>query len=680
MTIERHFWTDDLIGELQAGQARLIEQTNHRLIKAIWDFERIQLQALRIFKCAIMHINKKDWLVFPYDDGYQLYSRDIVGRKIVSHIAGGNPQASFFSCKVSVKGKPSLFIAKSPCESMRLFQLLGNHADIVGLFEDQPDLFSDAQASMLNEQVVTFGYESVYVFLDCNSESAYANARHWATKIKKATGPVSLYLVNIARYTTGVCTDIRDCVVNKIEGKHYTVMLQNAEPIQPDRQIGRARIIGKEALRLPDDLLDVVPPLLKDYLAYSSPLTDAPNEFLITPFLACLGALIGKKRFLKMGGISLYPTIWTVLFAGSSELHKSTALSLAKGVFKPVEEVFQEKYKRELAEWTEWKKQCEEDGSHFNEPELVRRTLFCSDSFSDLTFWQAMRDNGSLVSMPGEFTSLWNELSRPRNGMKDFALSIFDAEDLVSRETKSAGRIELYNPVFCIASATTVDNFRKSLTSQELGSGLLQRILPVFMDQRNKKYKALTELPEPDEELFEHISSLLISLMDLESCQVSLSEGGNHLFTEWSHALNKKASRLSEHLSEIPGFAERLSAYGLKFALIFQQFEEQKIMISEQNMRAATMLCDWLFGHIRYMLGNNYIFNRTYTDRLKIRELLEKQPNARVSRTYLMRQSHFSKEQLNKALASEIEAGFIREIKTETAGRPLVAYELNKSK
>jgi len=41
-----------------------------------------------------------------------------------------------------------------------------------------------------------------------------------------------------------------------------------------------------------------------------------------------------------------------------------------------------------------------------------------------------------------------------------------------------------------------------------------------------------------------------------------------------------------------------------------------------------------------------------------------------------MKQSHFSKEKLNKALKSEIEAGFIREIRTETAGRPLIEYAL----
>ncbi len=680
MTTETHFWTENRFGQLRTAQERLPSQRGHHLIQEVWSYERIRLQTLYPFGCAILHRNHNDWLGMPYDQGCQLYSRDIAGRKIIQHIEGSRPEVSFFSCRNSVKGRSSLFIAKSPCETMRLYQTLGNQVDVTGLFEDQATLFSDLQANMLNEQVMKLGYESVYVFLDCNSESAYANAEYWTMKIKEATGPVPVYLVNIARSTAGGCTDIRDCVEKGFKGGHYRELLQRAEVKTFNKQCRNASTTGKENLRLRDDLLDVLPPLLKDYLAYTSPLSDVPDEFLITPFLALLGALIGKKRYVKTGGITLYPSIWTVLFAGSSKLRKSTALGLAKKVFKPVEEVFREEYERALAQWTEEKQQYEAEGLHFDNSEPVRRSLFCSDSFSDLTFWQAMRDNGSLVSMPGEFTSLWNELSRPRNGMKDFALSIFDAEDSVRRETKSAGNIELHNPVFCIASATTVDNFRRTLTSQELGSGLLQRILPVHMDERTKEYQALTELPEPDQELFQHISSILVSLMELESCQVSLSEGAEHLFTEWSHALNKKASEMTEQLSEITGFAERLSAYGLKFALIFQQFEEQKIVISEHNMRAATMLCDWLFCHIQYMLGNNYIFNRIYTDRIKIRELLKKQTNARMNRTDLMKQSHFSKEQLDKVLSSEIEAGFIREIKTDTAGRPLVEYVLNRSR
>lgn len=94
-------------------------------------------------------------------------------------------------------------------------------------------------------------------------------------------------------------------------------------------------------------------------------------------------------------------------------------------------------------------------------------------------------------------------------------------------------------------------------------------------------------------------------------------------------------------------------------------------------MKAAIALAEWLFNHTIYMLDKNYIFNRLYADRLKIRELLEEQTGKQMSRTDLMNLSNFDKEKLDKALASEIDAGKIKELKQDTGGvRPMVSYKL----
>jgi len=504
-------------------------------------------------------------------------------------------------------------------------------------------------------------------------------SKELSQQIKKIIGSLPVYMVNIFDYTSGNCKDITECQLKNMDINQFVSMLKRAEVIEcNDSQHSPEQIIlnSKEDLKLDESLIELLPDVIKDYLKFSSPLSDVPNEFLITPFLAILGALIGKRRYVKIGGITIYPTIWTALFAGSSTLRKSTALSLAKKMFKPIEKVLESKYESEFARWMEKKEICESRNVKFEEPEPIQRTLYGSDSFSDLTFWQAINENESLVSMPGEFTALWNELNKPRNGMKDLALSIFDAEDSIRRVTKSAGSIELNNPVWCMAGATTLDNFQRTLTSQERGSGLLQRILPVYMEERTKKFQALTELPEPDQELFESITQKLIPLINLETKPVSLSDQADQIFTQWNYSLNEKAEELSQSQSDIGGFASRLIAYGLKFALIFQQLDEQTEVISKQNMKAAIGLCDWLFNHIQYMLNHNYIFNRTYSDRLKIRSIIEKQFKGQINRTELMKRSHFSKKQLDKALDSEIESGFIREIRTGTAGRPLVEYAL----
>lgn len=433
--------------------------------------------------------------------------------------------------------------------------------------------------------------------------------------------------------------------------------------------------VTPESLILPKELKELLPPLVQDYLEYSSPLSDVPDEFLFTPFLAVVGSLIGNKRYVQYGEVTTYPVIWTVLFAGSSVLRKSTGLSIAKKPFKQILKHWKDDFDSKHINWRKGKSLAEGNKEPFHEKEPKKSTLYSSDSFSDLTFWEDLEHRGSLTSMPGEFTALWGELTRPRNSMKDLALSIFDAEDSNRRNTKSGGDIELNNPVWNIASATTLENFQRTLTSTERSSGLLQRIIPICITNRTKRYKALTELAEPNEILFTKISTQLFELVHLESKRLTLSDKAEEIYTAWSHNLVDKATQLEKRIDDIGSYTTRLENYGMKFALIFQTIENPHTPISERNMKASIVLCEWILNHIIFMLERNYIFNRQYATRVKIRELLEKQGGI-MNRTDLMNLGHFDKDELNKALLNEMEAGNIEEISTPTNGRPKIEYKL----
>jgi hypothetical protein len=431
---------------------------------------------------------------------------------------------------------------------------------------------------------------------------------------------------------------------------------------------------------LSDNLISKLPPTVKNYLNYASPLSDVPDEFLLTPFLATAAAAIGKTRYVEVGGMQIYPTIWTVLFAGSSTERKTTAINLSQQPFKKTQERYKVQYESELADWTRRKKIAEENDEEFEEEPPQKRTIYNADGFSDLTFWQELSTNGSLISKVSEFTALWSELTRPRNSMKDLALSIFDAEDSIRRVTRSGGDIELNNPVWCLAGATTLSSFQRALSSTERGSGLLQRILPVCVENGTKEFKALTELPRPNADLYHRLNDQMLNVNALEPKAVTIGTDAEKLFTKWSHDLHNRAEKLVNRLADIGGYVSRLNVYGLKFALIFQQLQYPEQPISKDNMQAAIALAEWLFSHQIYMLDKNYIFNRMYADRLKIRELIERQDNQTMSRTDLMNMSHFDKEQLDRTLASEMDAGIIEEDKTDTGGvRPKVKYTLARA-
>lgn len=435
--------------------------------------------------------------------------------------------------------------------------------------------------------------------------------------------------------------------------------------------------ITPEDLTLPNELFEQLPPTVKNYLNYSSPLSDVPDEFLLTPFLAMAGALIGKKRFIEMGGITIYPVIWTVIFAGSSTLRKSTGLNMAKKPFKTVVENWRLFYESKLEQYKLDKQQAKENGESFDRPVPKKKTLYCSDGFSDLTFWEMLRDNENIISVTGEFTALWQELTRSRNSLQDLALQLFDAEDSIRRYTKTAGDIELNNPVWCLAGATTITAFQRSLTATERGSGLLQRILPVTIEERTKPFKAVTELPRPNAELYDRLNRKMETVARLHKAPVQLSGDAEENFTQWSHQLNDRALELENQIADIGGYVSRLNIYGLKFALIFQTLDQPDQPISAGNMQASISLCEWLFNHIVYMLNKNYIFNRFYADRLKIRELLKKNGGA-MKRTDVMNLSHFDREQLDRALENEMEAGYIELIETPTGGRPIREYKYKR--
>lgn len=450
----------------------------------------------------------------------------------------------------------------------------------------------------------------------------------------------------------------------KINGQQADV-----EPKAPPTGTG----ITSEHLKLPSKLLKMLPSVVQKYMDYSSPLSDVPDEFLITPFLAAIGALIGRNRYIELGGITIYPVIWTVIFAGSSTLRKSTALNIAKKPFKKLNEKWRNDYEWELGRYEQGRQQAKDSGEQFDSPEPKKKTLFCSDGFSDLTFWEMLRDSESLISMPGEFTALWLELTRPRNSLQDLALQIFDAEDSIRRNTKAGGDIELNNPVWCLAGATTTAGFQRRLTVTERGSGLLQRILPVIIEERTKPFKAVTELPRPDAELYHDLTEDMKALELLDSKPVPLSVEAEERFTQWSHQLNQKAVKLENSIADIGGYVSRLNIYGLKFALIFQTLDDPDKPISAGNMQASICLCDWLLNHMVYMLKNNYIFNRYYADRIKILELIKK--TGSMNRTDLMNLSNMDKIQLDRALENEIEAGHIVLTEVSTGGRPVREYK-----
>jgi hypothetical protein len=426
---------------------------------------------------------------------------------------------------------------------------------------------------------------------------------------------------------------------------------------------------------LTDELLDLLPKILWVYITqFAERMTDAPREFLLLPFIAMIGGLIGNRRYVKTGVIKTYPVIWTVVIAVSSLIRKTTSMSVAKKPFKRVLDKWEAEHHQLLIQWEHEKKQAEEAKEKFETPKPIKRRLYAPDGFSDLTFWQTMKENLALVSFVTEFTALIKQLSKTYTGMGDFILSLFDAEDNMRRLTRMGGDIELKNPVWCMIGASTLSSIRSVLSNTDRGNGFLQRILVVTYEGR-PNFKAMTELPAPDTFYFSQLSDRLLEISDLDKRDMHLTREAKDRFTEWSHDFFKRSMELEKQIPDIGGYSSRINVYGLKFAMIFQILTDEKADISLKNMEGAIALCEWCFQHQQYMLVNGYVFNRYQADRNQIVDILKKN-NGYLSRTKLMNLSNFDKEQLDRALENEIEAGRVEAIKIETGGRPRYDYQL----
>jgi len=448
--------------------------------------------------------------------------------------------------------------------------------------------------------------------------------------------------------------------------------------------------VKKVDLKMPDKLISSLPDVLQEYFEMMQEETDAPREFLLPPFITIYATLIGNKRYIcGRRSIRIYPVFWTVLFAGSSSFRKSTAIDLAKGQFSELDNKFEQMYQLELIEYDAIKKKIEaadDKDSYSLPPKPIRKELYLSIAFSDATFWEELSEQEMLVSTPGEFTQLWDEVSRPHNSLGDFILEVFDVPNRLRRNTKNLGEMILKKPVWNIVSATTLDNFRSKLSQTNRGSGFLQRILPVCALEKQKHlslltyYKQTLENREIVKQVVQKIADL--RLKDEAAEEMNVDGEAKQRYIEWSHKYAGRALEIEKRVSDFPGFASRLEVYALKYAIVFELMDDpNSLTVSLKSMNAAINIVEWHTKNTLYMLENNYIFDASYADRLNIRELLKNASGKEMTRSKLMQNSNFEKSRLDRALESEIEAGFIEMQEKSTGGsRLLKIYRLVKDK
>jgi len=222
------FWTDDRKKSLTAAQKRLKNNPEHPVIQQANQYDCLELETLQFYGIGLIKKWSKDWLAFPYKTGGQLYRRE--DGKVIRSLKGSSPGQSFFGSRKITGNKDTLYIAKSPRETMLLHQEYGDRGDVIGLATGEQGNVSQGQIEALTGKISASNYSEIYVFLDCDSEAAKITAESFTSELSKALDR-QIKLVNIDDYSGGAFKDVTNCIQAGMDTQTFENMLKESETI-----------------------------------------------------------------------------------------------------------------------------------------------------------------------------------------------------------------------------------------------------------------------------------------------------------------------------------------------------------------------------------------------------------------------------------------------------------------
>ncbi len=427
-------------------------------------------------------------------------------------------------------------------------------------------------------------------------------------------------------------------------------------------------------------------PALREFLSQAAPTTDAPDEFLIPAFLTHWAGVVGNRL---LAPNRLRPNVWIVLFAGSSEIRKSTALTLAGRPHKVIQKRFDEGLKAEWGEYKadrlRWESLDKGQRAEIPEPEKpVAHNLLLPADFSDAGLYMALKQNPiSGVIVAGEFADFHKKLNRDYTAQADAFLSAYDCERM-ARQTRQHELEIIEEPTFSILGATTFENFRRVFHAGETETGFFQRIFPIAISSPTKERKLFLQRSEMERDFIQkeasHIKAWLDCPGDLE---VVIPPDTAEAFSGWerkivTEARGKYGERIGPHI-------ERVVPGCLKLAMICESLEvdnpegQTTLTLSNESLQCAQMLVENLFlPSVNYLLEEEIIYGRERLNEKKVERTL-KAAGSTMDRTALIREARLSSKELDEVICTLQDKGFLEvssehQERKQGGGKPTILY------
>ena len=356
--------------------------------------------------------------------------------------------------------------------------------------------------------------------------------------------------------------------------------------------------------------------LLREYLDYAEPLSDAPLVYHLFVGLTVIGVTLGNRVYIPFGNQRIYPNLWTALLGPSSFYRKTTAIGIGRDLLETFED-----------------------------------NVILPDEFSPERLFKKLQSNPVGLLTWSEFGHALSTFERSyMMGTKEFLTDIYDCRPKYKRELNQC-TIEINNPAISILTASTPEWLKKRMREDDIRAGFYPRFLFVPAFKKEKRI-AIPERPN-----YEGKNKLILGLRKLKDLagefDISQIEKGYEI---WAFSLEDELHAL-EDAEMLGGFYARLSIYCLKFAMIYASSSGLGTFIDSGSMSKAISLTRYLCQCVRYLYSEELALTPEMRLKQKVLKIIQKYPGIQHSR--LLTLSHVRARELKEALDSLIQEELI---------------------
>ena len=341
--------------------------------------------------------------------------------------------------------------------------------------------------------------------------------------------------------------------------------------------------------------------------------TDAPRVYRPFTALAILAAIVGRRVSVPFGATPLSLNLFVTLLGGSSFLHKTTNITIAKRFIR-----------------------------------LVKPDIILPDDFTPERLIDVLQKNSQAFLAWPEFAGFLARSGRDyQAGSRELLMELFDAPETFRRELKSA-KIEVKEPSLTILAASATSWLSEQLKGGDLRSGFLNRFCFVLAERKEKSYP----IPlVPDVALRTRLEAQLCSLLDV-SGEADLSQVETR-YAAWYRDVEREALRAETQAEALSAFYARLSITAIKFSVLLELVTSGKLVVQPATLEEALVLVDYLRATIRRLLRGEFAPTETAKRLHRVLSVIQKYPG--IKRGWLLKRTNLDAQELTRALGTLVE-------------------------